>query len=70
MNAVNSNIVPFEQLLPPDFPSIQLFFWYKTFETKIHTDYPGERTWHCKISRDFEVISDAIWALSDINTEK
>ena len=65
--AVNSGLLPFEKLLPSDFPTIRLVFYYDTFETKTHPDCRGVRSWHCTINRDFEVISDAISALSDKN---
>ena len=65
--AVKSGLVPFENLLHPDFPIIQLVFYYDTFETKTHPDCPGGRSWNGTIHRDFEVISDAISALSDKN---
>ena len=67
VSAVNSERVHFEQLLPPEFSSIRIWFRYDSFEIKFHRHCPGEGSWHGQISRTFDVISDAILALSDEN---
>ena len=43
MYAVNSGLVCTSKLIPPNFPTIQLIFYYDTFETNIHSDCPVER---------------------------
>jgi len=65
--AANSGLVCTRKLLPPNFPTIQLIFYYNTFETKIHRDCPGGRSWHDTVHRDFDIPSDTILALSDMN---
>jgi len=67
VSAVNSGLKCTRKLLPPNFPTIQLIFHYDTFETKIHPDCPGGRSLHGTIHRDFDIPSDVISALSDIN---
>jgi len=65
--AVNSDLVHYCKLLPPNFPSIEIFFNYNTFETKIQHNCRGESSTHCEIYRDFEIASDVISVLSDIS---
>jgi len=60
-----SGRVPWERLLPPGFPSIQISFTYYSFDTKFHPTCPGIRLWHGQISRTFDLDSDAILALTD-----
>ena len=55
---VNSGLVHYIQL-PPEFPSIQLWFRYDTFQNKLHRDRPGKSSWHGRNSRDFELSSEA-----------
>jgi len=64
---LNSGLVCTRKLLPPNFPSILLIFDYDTFETEVHPECPGERSWHGKIHRDFDIPSEAISALPDMN---
>jgi len=65
--AVNSDLVHIDQLLPPEFPSIQICFRYDNFQTKFHRDCPGKGSWHGQISHTFELITEPISALSDKN---
>ena len=53
------------QLLPPEFPTIRLWFRYDSFDRKFHRNCPGEGSWHDQISRDFTPIADVISALID-----
>jgi len=39
--AVKSERVYYSQLLPPEYPSIRLWFRYDTFQQKLHLDCPG-----------------------------
>ena len=65
MDSVVSGRVPFEQLLPPGFPSKIISFSYNFFDAKFRYTCPGIRSLHGQISRTSELISDAILALSD-----
>jgi len=65
VSAVNSEQVHFEQ--PPELTSMRIWYLYDTFGIKFHRYCPGEGSWQGQISSTFEVISDAILALSDEN---
>ena len=53
------------QVLPPEFPTIRLFFRYDSLDRKFHRDCPGEGSWHAQASRKFSSVEEAILALKD-----
>jgi len=65
VDAVLSQRVPRERLIPPGFPSLLFSFSYNTFDAKFHRTCPGIRSWHGQISSTFELDSDAISSLTD-----
>ena len=64
VNAVESVLVPFWQLISPGFPLIRISFCYNSFETKFHHDCPGEGSWPGQISRTFEVFFRRVFGTS------
>ena len=65
VDAVSSQRVRREGLIPPGFPSILISFSYNTFDAKFHRTCPGIMSWHGQISRTFELDSDANSSLAD-----
>jgi len=62
--AVKSKRVHFSQLLPPEYPSIRLWFRYDNFQHKLHRHCPGKGSWHAQFARDFMFASEAVSALA------
>ena len=54
--AVRSDGVLIQNLLPPEYPSIRLWFRYqRNFEHKLHRDCPGLGSWHGELECDYEL---------------
>jgi hypothetical protein len=61
--AVNLNRVSFWKLLPPEYPSIQIWFRFHRFQHKLHHDCPGRGFWHGLLVYAFESNAEAISAI-------
>jgi hypothetical protein len=63
--AVSCCVEP-ERLLPPEYPSIRIWFRFDTFSHKFHRDCPGRGTWHTEMGKRYSSHADIIRDLVEL----
>jgi hypothetical protein len=65
--AVKSGRANFWNLLPPEFPSIRIWFRFDSYPHKLHRDFPGIGAWHAELNYNFSSTNEAISLIKKID---